>query len=824
MNPGNSAPAVVWLASDDSKPITGQVLRMVGNSLCVYQPWEMGEEFFATDTEGNPTQWDPADDRPHPQQVRLPHDEPRHRCAAEALASAGWHTDFETLLYEERDGVAWVTLNRPERPQRVQLADAARAARRCGAACGATTTCAASSSPAPARRRSAPASTAWSRWAARPTTRTDPDVVGSRPHAVHVQRPRRQHRPEELRPLEAGDRGRERHGLRRRLLHARRGRVHHRRRARHVLRPARHLRHDGGVRADPHVRDHAVRRDHAAVAPRQPRAPVGAARAYEIGLVSEVVPGDAAARAPPAWARERDRLRSRSLAIEGTVRAIWGARELGSRQALRLGYAYVGMGTSQDSIAEGQKLFESGQAHRVEAPLSGGTADAGRDRRRRAVRLRARRRQDRRSSSTTRPRAAPSPTPASTKDDVDGFALLRHGTARAGRGRRVPRAAARPGSTAPASAARTWEFMVEHADGGDPGRPRRGRRARRTARRRAPTSSAAAPRQPRVRQPRARSSSTCRSATRSSPSTRWRPAGTCTSSAPRSSSSPRSRCRPATTPALNPDAYYRDPITIDDVQTPPMIADPFTKLHCCIRSDGGGAVVLTSRGAGPRPAPSAPVWVLGTGEAVSPHDDERVGRLHRVAGACARARSRSSAPASPRPTSTCCQIYDAFTSMVLLTLEALGFCGKGEGGPFVEDGKLRVGGALPDQHRRRRALGVPPRDARHVPARRGGAASCAARPAAGRSPDAELALRQRHRRLVLAPPARSSSGWSRNRGRGWAAFGLDRTRGADRRRRRPVCGLLAASWYARDRAERARRRARAPGRHPPGPRAGNARR
>jgi NAD(P)-dependent dehydrogenase (short-subunit alcohol dehydrogenase family) len=60
MNPGNSAPAVVWLASDDSKPVTGQVLRMVGNSLCVYEPWRMGEEFFATDQDGNPTQWDPA--------------------------------------------------------------------------------------------------------------------------------------------------------------------------------------------------------------------------------------------------------------------------------------------------------------------------------------------------------------------------------------------------------------------------------------------------------------------------------------------------------------------------------------------------------------------------------------------------------------------------------------------------------------------------------------------------------------------------------------------------------------------------------------------
>src|SRR5436190_1972471 len=61
MNPGNSAPAVAWLASDDSKPTTGQVLRMVGNSLCVYQPWQMGEEFFATDNEGKPARWDAGD-------------------------------------------------------------------------------------------------------------------------------------------------------------------------------------------------------------------------------------------------------------------------------------------------------------------------------------------------------------------------------------------------------------------------------------------------------------------------------------------------------------------------------------------------------------------------------------------------------------------------------------------------------------------------------------------------------------------------------------------------------------------------------------------
>jgi NAD(P)-dependent dehydrogenase (short-subunit alcohol dehydrogenase family) len=61
MNPGNSAPAVVWLASDESLHVTGQVLRLVGNNLCVYRPWEMGEQFLATEKDGSPKQWDPAD-------------------------------------------------------------------------------------------------------------------------------------------------------------------------------------------------------------------------------------------------------------------------------------------------------------------------------------------------------------------------------------------------------------------------------------------------------------------------------------------------------------------------------------------------------------------------------------------------------------------------------------------------------------------------------------------------------------------------------------------------------------------------------------------
>ena len=61
MNPGNSAPGVVYLASDLALHVTGQVLRVVGNNLCVYKPWTMGEQFLATEKDGSPKQWDPID-------------------------------------------------------------------------------------------------------------------------------------------------------------------------------------------------------------------------------------------------------------------------------------------------------------------------------------------------------------------------------------------------------------------------------------------------------------------------------------------------------------------------------------------------------------------------------------------------------------------------------------------------------------------------------------------------------------------------------------------------------------------------------------------
>jgi len=145
--------------------------------------------------------------------------------------------------------------------------------------------------------------------------------------------------------------------------------------------------------------------------------------------------------------------------------------------------------------------------------------------------------------------------------------------------------------------------------------------------------------------------------------------------------------------SLNPEAFYRDPITIDDVLRSRMIADPLTKLHCCMRSDGGGAVVLTTEERA-RDCAKAPVWVLGTGETTS-HTTMSEWRDFTESPAVRSGKlAFERAGVSPDDIDVC-QIYDAFTSMVLETFEALGFCKRGEGGPFVEDGKMRLGGALP---------------------------------------------------------------------------------------------------------------------------------
>ncbi|WP_221334455.1 thiolase C-terminal domain-containing protein [Streptomyces sp. EAS-AB2608] len=149
-----------------------------------------------------------------------------------------------------------------------------------------------------------------------------------------------------------------------------------------------------------------------------------------------------------------------------------------------------------------------------------------------------------------------------------------------------------------------------------------------------------------------------------------------------------------TNAALNPQAMFRDPVTVDDVLSGPMVADPFTRLHCCLRSDGGAAVLLAGEEY-VRDCRTAPVWILGTGEHVS-HAAMSEWPDFTVTPAAVSGRLAFERAGVTPADIDFAEIYDAFTYMTLVTLEDLGFCAKGEGGAFVEGGRLLVrGGELP---------------------------------------------------------------------------------------------------------------------------------
>jgi acetyl-CoA acetyltransferase len=143
---------------------------------------------------------------------------------------------------------------------------------------------------------------------------------------------------------------------------------------------------------------------------------------------------------------------------------------------------------------------------------------------------------------------------------------------------------------------------------------------------------------------------------------------------------------------LNPDAKYREPITVEDVLASRMISSPLHLLDCCVISDGGGALVLTTLERA-RDLRRPPVVILGGAEALR---HAEVGRRDLLDVAAAQSGPLALARAGVRHGDIdVCTIYDSYTITVLVTLEALGFCRPGEGGSFVADGRIGLGGALP---------------------------------------------------------------------------------------------------------------------------------
>jgi len=145
--------------------------------------------------------------------------------------------------------------------------------------------------------------------------------------------------------------------------------------------------------------------------------------------------------------------------------------------------------------------------------------------------------------------------------------------------------------------------------------------------------------------------------------------------------------------SMNPRARLRDPITVDDVLASPMEATPLHKLDCCLVTDGAGAIVMTSAERA-RDLRKAPAYVLGTGTSHTHSMISQMPDLTVTAGAVSGPRAFAMAGIRPSDVDVA-ELYDSFTITVLLALEDLGFCAKGEGGSFVEDGRLGPGGALP---------------------------------------------------------------------------------------------------------------------------------
>lgn len=144
---------------------------------------------------------------------------------------------------------------------------------------------------------------------------------------------------------------------------------------------------------------------------------------------------------------------------------------------------------------------------------------------------------------------------------------------------------------------------------------------------------------------------------------------------------------------LNPKAWARDPLSVDDVLASPMISSPFRKLDCCLMTDGGGAVVVTNA-ARAKDATKSPVRILGVGGAQTAHHLLAVPDMTVTPGAASAKRAFAMAGVGPEDVDVF-EPYDNFTNSVLVQLEDVGFCAKGEGGAFVEDGHTEPGGSLP---------------------------------------------------------------------------------------------------------------------------------
>jgi len=144
---------------------------------------------------------------------------------------------------------------------------------------------------------------------------------------------------------------------------------------------------------------------------------------------------------------------------------------------------------------------------------------------------------------------------------------------------------------------------------------------------------------------------------------------------------------------LNPVAWEKEPLTIEQVLSARMVSYPFTVRDCCLVTDGGGAIILTSAERA-KSLKKKPVYVLGVGEALGHATISNMPNLTVSAASLSGPRAFAMAKLKPADVQAV-ELYDAFTINTILFLEDLGYCRKGEGGRFVSGGNIAPGGKLP---------------------------------------------------------------------------------------------------------------------------------
>jgi acetyl-CoA acetyltransferase len=143
-----------------------------------------------------------------------------------------------------------------------------------------------------------------------------------------------------------------------------------------------------------------------------------------------------------------------------------------------------------------------------------------------------------------------------------------------------------------------------------------------------------------------------------------------------------------------PGAQQTKPISIDDVLNSGLVTTPYHKLDCSLISDGGAAFILTSTEHAKALGVKKPVYILGGGECYTHEHIFLMPSLTTTGAVQSSARAYAMAGYGPKDMDVA-GIYDCFTGTVIMMLEDLGFCPKGEGGRFVADGQMTYGGQIP---------------------------------------------------------------------------------------------------------------------------------